>query len=172
MSSNVTRPPHSAFTEREHAPTRAAIRKILGRSLDAWDDVERHLAENYRLTSTFRFMYGERYGWALRFDRGGRLVAAMYPNRGRFTVQVILGRAQVDSAGSTGLPASVTTVLAAAKPYPEGRWLFVPVTSRKGARDLEPLFALKMARPPKAGASGGRTARDGATAQPGESGGR
>jgi hypothetical protein len=49
------------------------------------------------------------------------------------------------------LPASVAKVLAAAKDYPEGRWLFVPVRTLKGARDLRPLIALKLSRPRKAG---------------------
>jgi hypothetical protein len=38
-------------------------------------------------------------------------------------------------------------VLGAAKDYPEGRWLFIPVRSRKSAQELRSLIALKMSRP-------------------------
>jgi len=146
MSDAKTRPPFSGFSDKARKPTRAGILKILARARGAWDDIERHLAETYGLTGQLHWMYGQRFGWALRFQRGGRLVTAMYPNRGRLTVQIILGRAQVAAAGAMGLPAAVAKVLAAAKDYPEGRWLFIPATSVKGARELRPLIALKLSR--------------------------
>ena len=147
-----TRPPFSAFTEKARRPTEAAFRKALASALAAWDDLLAHLAESYHLTGTLEWMYGERYGWALRFRKGGRFVTALYPNRGKFVAQVVLGRAQVEAASKAGLPTSVHKVFAAAKDYPEGRWLFVPVKSVKGARDLRQLLALKLARPNKTAA--------------------
>jgi hypothetical protein len=92
-------------------------------------------------------MYGQRYGWALRFERDGRLIAAMYPNRGRFVVQVILNRAQVASAQAMKLPAHVDRALKSARPYPKERWLFIPVRSRKEARELQGILTLKLSRP-------------------------
>jgi hypothetical protein len=92
-------------------------------------------------------MYGAKYGWALRFRRGGRIIVAMYPNRGTLTVQIILGKAQVAAARAIGLPSRVLKVLEAAKDYPEGRWLFIPVKSRKAARELRSLIGLKLGRP-------------------------
>jgi len=144
-----TRPPFSAFTEKARRPTPAGMRTTLASALAAWDDLLAHLAESYHLTAKLEWMYGERFGWALRFRKGGRFVTALYPNRGKFFAQVVLGRAQVEAATRTGLPASVHKVFAAAKDYPEGRWLFVPVKSVKGARELRPLLVLKLARPAK-----------------------
>jgi hypothetical protein len=91
-------------------------------------------------------MYGKRYGWALRFEQGWRFALAVYPNRGHLTVQIILTRAQVAAASAMNLPSSVERVLQAATDYPEGRWLFVPVSTRKGVEELEPLIALKLSR--------------------------
>jgi hypothetical protein len=147
VGSAAARPAHGWFVERAREPTRAGVRRILAGAREAWEDLEHHLAESYRLTGSFHFMYGARYGWALRFRRGGRLVVAMYPNRGRFTAQVVLGRAQVEAASSMRLPRSVAAALRAATDYPEGRWLFIPVRSRKGAAELRPLLALKLSRP-------------------------
>jgi len=152
MSTPAIRPAFSAFTEKARRPTQAACRKMLARARAAWDDAVGHLAKTYRITGRLHWMYGERYGWALRFARAGRLVTALYPNRGRFTVQIVLGRWQVTAASAMALPASVAKVLAAAKDYPEGRWLFVPVRTLKGARDLRPLIALKLARSRKTAA--------------------
>jgi hypothetical protein len=146
MSSAATRPAFGGFVDKARRPSAAAIRKILARALAAWDDLVSHMAETYHLGGTLHFMYGERFGWALRFRRGGRFVMAMYPNRGRLTAQVVLGRAQAAAASAMDLAPSVAEVLAAAKDYPEGRWLFIPVKSLKGARELRPLIALKLAR--------------------------
>jgi len=70
----------------------------------------------------------------------------MYPNQGRLTVQVVLGRAQVAMADAMELPSNIAKVLRAAKDYPEGRWLFVPVGSQQSARELRGLIALKLSR--------------------------
>ena len=151
MSDAAARPAFSGFTTKAPRPTKVAFRKILTRARAAWDDIQGHLAESWHLTGKLHWMYGERFGWALRFARGGRFVMALYPNRGRFTAQIVLGRAQVEAASAMALPASVAKVLAAAKDYPEGRWLFIPVKTVKGARELRPLIALKLARPARDG---------------------
>jgi hypothetical protein len=44
--------------------------------------------------------------------------------------------------------------LEAAKDYPEGRWLFIPVKSRKAARELRVLIGLKLPRPRRVRVSG------------------
>ena len=149
----ATRPPFGAFTTKAKRPTETASRKALGRALPAWEDLLAHLAETYHLTGKLEYMYGEHFGWALRYRKGGRFVTALYPNRGKFVAQVVLGKAQVEAATRAGLPASVHKVFAAAKDYPEGRWLFVPVKTLKGARELRPLLALKLARPAKLAAN-------------------
>jgi len=146
MSTGAERPAFSGFVDKTRRPTRAGFLRILARARAAWEDIEGHLAETHHLTGQLHFMYGERFGWALHFRRGGRLITAMYPNRGRVTVQIVLGRSQVAAASAMELAPSVAKVLAAAKDYPEGRWLFIPVTSLKGARELRPLLALKLSR--------------------------
>ena len=115
MSSVAARPAFGGFVDKARRPTRANYLKILARARAAWDDLEAHLAETYRLTGVLHFMYGEWFGWALRFRRGGRFVVALYPNRGRLTAQIVLGRSQVAAASAMDLAPSVTKVLAAAK---------------------------------------------------------
>jgi hypothetical protein len=139
------KPAFGCFVDRTQEPSRASVRTELGKACAPWDELEGHLAEAYGLTGSFHFMYGTRYGWALRFERGGRLVLAMYPNREHLTAQIILNRAQVAAATSMGLPPAIARVLRAAKDYPEGRWLFVPVASLKTVRELKALIALKLA---------------------------
>ena len=135
---------YGCFVDRAHEPDTRSVRKALGKAFAAWDELETHLADAYRLTGSFHFMYGKRYGWALRFQRSGRLALAVYPNLEHLIVQIILNRAQVAAAADMPLPSAAARVLEAATDYPEGRWLFIPVASQKGIRDLEPLIALKL----------------------------
>ncbi len=141
------RVPHGCFVDRKHEPTSTSIRTALGKAATAWDDLVTHVADTYALTASLRFMYGSRYGWALRFEQRGRLALAVYPNHGYLTLQVILNQAQVAVAHSMKLAPVVVRALASATDYPEGRWLFVPVKSRKAAEELRSLIALKLGRP-------------------------
>ncbi len=154
MSSAAEREPYGAFLDRTREPSRASVLETLGRARAAWDDLEAHLTETYALEGSFHFMYGPRFGWAIRFQRSGRLVMAIYPNRGKFTAQVVLGQAQVAAAQRLDLSPRVMAVLKAATSYPEGRWLFIPVTSLRGARELRPLLALKVSRPKRGPTTG------------------
>jgi hypothetical protein len=147
MSTIAVRAPFGCFVDRTREPRRAGVRRALAGARPAWDDLEEHLAETYKLKSSFHFMYGPRYGWALRFERSGRLALAMYPNRGHLTVQIILSQAQIAVANTMSLPPRIVRVIERARNYPEGRWLFIPVRSGKGAKELRSLIALKLSRP-------------------------
>jgi hypothetical protein len=147
MDGVAPRVPFGCFVDRTREPGSARVRTALASARTAWDNLEAHLAGVYGLRGSFRFMYGKRYGWALRFEQGGRFVLAMYPNRGHLTVQIILTRAQVAVASAMNLPSAVARVLEAATDYPEGRWLFIPVTTRKSALELKTLIGLKLSRP-------------------------
>ena len=155
MKTRVTREPFSCYVDRKHEPSSGRVRKALGKACAAWGELEGHLNEVYGLKGSFHFMYGQRYGWALRFRRGGKLILAVYPNQGHLTVQVVLGRAQVAMATAMHLSSNIAKVLRAARDYPEGRWLFVPVRSRQSAREMRGLIALKLSRPSRRRNAGG-----------------
>ena len=145
MGGTSERAPFSCYTVRTQRPSQADVQKVLAQALDSWRHLIRHLEETYDLKGSLHYMYGRRYGWAFRFQRGGRLMLALYPNQGCLTVQVILGAAQVQAALKMKLSSLISTVLRSAKNYPEGRWLFIPVKSMAGAQSLKPVIALKIA---------------------------
>ena len=87
--------------------------------------------------------YGKNYGWAIRFRKGGKTLLSIYPANGRFTVQIIVGETHAKKASSLKLGKKVRNVLENAHPFPEGRWLFIRVASRKDVTDVEKLLPLK-----------------------------
>jgi len=137
-----------AFTDKTHQPTETEMLAALGPRADAWAEVVRCLREDYRAAADVRF-YGKSYGWALRFRKRGKALVSLYPGEGGFTAQIIVSEAQIAQALATGMGESVRRAIAAANPYPEGRWLFIRVDSSADLADLRRLLALKAGAGPE-----------------------
>ncbi|MBN1401495.1 MAG: DUF3788 family protein [Anaerolineae bacterium] len=89
-------------------------------------------------------MYGQRYGWARRFRLRRQFLASLYPTEGGVTVQINLGPEAVERAQAMGLGQGAQEAIARAHPYPEGRWLFIPVATADDIRDVQRLLALRV----------------------------
>jgi len=132
------------YTDKQRPPSVEELRAALGQRLTLWERHVAHLLAAYPAQEDLKFMYGRKYGWALRFRIGNQLLTALYPTQGGFTVQVNLGPEAVERALGMGLGASVQGAIARAHPYPEGRWLFIPVESESDLRDVQQLVALRV----------------------------
>ncbi len=132
------------FTDKSHQPTDAEVLEAIGPRLSIWQDLVHFVREKYPVQEDFKFLYGKNYGWALRFRIKGKLLVSLYPVKGGFTAQVNLGSDAVEKAQSMKLGKNVQHAIAQAHPYPEGRWLFIPVESEKDFRDIQRLLALRV----------------------------
>jgi hypothetical protein len=140
------------FTDKEHPPTDAETLAGVGAKLALWQRLLLFIRTNYRAQEDLKFMYGHPYGWALRFRTRGKLLTALYPTVGGFTVQIILSTAAIAQAQRLALSPHVQGVIAQAHPYPEGRWLFIPVEAESDVRDIEQLLPLRAEmKPPRTG---------------------
>ena len=133
-----------AFTDKKYQPAEDEILKVIGPKLSTWQELIRFIRENYPSDEDFRFLYGKKYGWALRFRIRGQLLTSLYPAEGGFTVQINLSQAAIERALGMELGQNVREVIARANPYPEGRWLFIPVRSPDDIRDIHQLLALRV----------------------------
>ena len=131
------------FTDKSHRPTSSEILEAIGPRLSTWQELIRFVREKYRVQEEFKFLYGAKYGWGLRFSTKGKLLTSLYPVQGGFTVQIILRPEAVEKAQSMKVSRNVQQAIARAKPWPEGRWLFIPAESEKDFRDIQQLLALR-----------------------------
>jgi hypothetical protein len=131
------------FTDKDHQPTGTEVFGAIGPMLPAWQVLIKFIRDNYAVQEDFKFLYGKKYGWALRFRINGKLLTSLYPTQNGFIAQVILNPAAVKQAQSMKLGKNVRQAIAKARPYPEGRWLFVPVESENDVRDIQHLLALR-----------------------------
>ena len=123
-------------------PTHEALRPALGAAAGWWDElVARIEAMGARGSFTWE---GPKHGWSLRYTRAGRPFVALSPGDGGFRVLVILGHAQVEEVPTLPLGQHLRAVFDAARQYPDGRWLFIPVTSAADVVDIVTLLATKL----------------------------
>jgi hypothetical protein len=135
-----------AFTDQARVPSAKDLKASLGSKLPVWEDLARCGEEICRREGEWKF-YGKNYGWALRYRKAGKALMSLYPGRNGLTVQVVLTEKQVARARALGLSERVRTLMEAAHPYPEGRWLFILITSRRGADEVKRLLAVKSGSP-------------------------
>ncbi len=114
----------------------------MGRTLRRWDDFCQFVEETYGVKGEWKY-YGRNFGWALRFRKGGKALVSLYPGKRSCTAQLILAESVVRKARRAKLGAVARTAIRRAYPYPEGRWVFVTVTSAAVAADVKKLLLLK-----------------------------
>ncbi len=132
------------FTDRKQRPGEAEIAGALGALRPAWDGLIQHIRGQYPTEEDFTFLYGKKYGWALRFRVRGQLLTSLYPTQGGFTVQINLDPQAIERVQQMDVGAAVRQAIERANPYPEGRWLFIPVGSADDLGDIERLLALRV----------------------------
>jgi hypothetical protein len=133
------------FTDKKHQPSETEILAAIGPRLPIWQELIGFIREKYPVQEDFKFMYGKNYGWAFRFRIKGQFLTSLYPAEGGFAVQVNLSPQAIEQALSLQPGKNVRQAIALAHPYPEGRWLFIPVESEQDATDIRQLLALRVA---------------------------
>ena len=77
-----------AFVDKKHQPSAEEIHQAIGPKLPVWEELVRFIREHYPSDEDFKFLYGKKYGWALRqaaypyLGRSGRAEALSFRNSG------------------------------------------------------------------------------------------
>ena len=131
------------FTDKSSQPTDAQVRDAVGAKLPLWQELIRAIRERYSVQEDFKFLYGKKYGWALRFRIKGQLLVSLFPTQGGFTTQVNLSPDAIEKAIAMKMSKNVQQAIARAHPYPEGRWLFIPVETEEDLNDVQRLVEMR-----------------------------
>jgi len=132
------------FTDKKHQPTDDEILQVIGSQVSVWQALIQFIRENYPSDEDFKFLYGKAYGWALRFRiRDKLLITSLYPTEEGFTVQINLSQAAIEQVQRMKPGENVQHAITRATPYPEGRWLFIPVKSMDDLGDIQQLLVLR-----------------------------
>ena len=124
---------HGAFTDRTSRQGEAEIETALAGAVTLWKELAAFVEDSFRVRSDWKF-YGKNYGWLLAYKKSGKALVSLYPNASSFTAQVILKDDQLARVPRELLIPELEAAIERAKPYAEGRWIFLSVVSK---RELE-----------------------------------
>ena len=137
------------MVERDKEPSEEEILRYIGKKASkAWAEIKDYLAENYDFTPEISF-WGEKYGWTIRYRKSGKTLTALYPEEGGFTIQIILGKKEVEKfqASRDEFSPEIRDLFDVTKQLHDGRWLWISQPEMGNMDDIKGLLEIK--RKPK-----------------------
>jgi hypothetical protein len=131
------------FTDKNIKPTDKDINYLIGSGKNNWDLLTNYLIQELKLKGEFKF-YGVNYGWALGFNKSGKSVIALYPDKDCFTIQIILNKNQVDSSLIEVKNQKLLELIQRTKSIHEGKWIYVMVDNKTDLKDIYILLNIRI----------------------------
>ncbi|MBB3187297.1 DUF3788 family protein [Microbacter margulisiae] len=131
------------FVDKNVKPDDTDLKDVLGEVGSQWNFLLHHLTTNLYLKGDFKF-YGVNYGWALRFTKNGKSIIALYPDKNRFTVQIILNGHQVEYALMQDISKQTSNLIRDTELIHEGKWIYLSVNKSTDLRDIEKLIDIRL----------------------------
>jgi hypothetical protein len=131
------------FKDKTSQPSDRDVLEAIGGTRPLWESLEQFVLDHDGVQGEFKY-YGKNYGWAVRFKKSGKALLSLYPGEKNFTVQLVLGQKEFERSEDLNLGKKIRNIIAKAHPYPEGRWLYIKVKSKRDATDVEQLLLIKV----------------------------
>ena len=135
--------------DKAREPTEEEMMSYVGeRAEEAWTELRQFIEDNYDFMPETVF-YGAKYGWTVRYRRSGKTLCSLFPEKGGFTVLVVLGRKEAKKALSMRdeLNPRVKNLLGNTEQLHDGRWLWIRISTINDVDDVKKLLQTK--RKPK-----------------------
>ncbi|MFX1482757.1 MAG: DUF3788 domain-containing protein [Promethearchaeota archaeon] len=139
--------------DRDCEPTEKRILEYIGKEAsELWSELHMFLAENYDFQPELSY-WGDKYGWTIRYRKSGKTLVAFYPENEGFTVQVILGKKEVEKFQRMRdeLSQEIVQLFNDTKQLHDGRWLWIQQPGNGTVEDIKKLIQLKRRPKPQTG---------------------
>jgi len=137
------------MTDKVRKPTEEEIIGFIGEpAKEAWLEIRQFLEDRYDLVPETLF-YGAKYGWTIRYRKGGKTLCSLFPEKGGFTVLIVLGRKESEKALliRDELSSKIRKLLGDTEQLHDGRWLWIRLLTASDTDDVKKLLQIK--RKPK-----------------------
>ncbi len=126
-------------------PSKEEIREFIGERLLFWQEIHQNIEENYDFTKELIF-FTKKHGWAVRYRRKGRTMAYFFPEKGAYSILIILGKKEVEEVNlmKNKLNLQVKSVFDNTKQLHDGRWLWVRVLTKSDIDSFKVLLSAKI----------------------------
>ncbi len=135
--------------DKAREPTEEDMMRFVGeRAEAAWTELRQFIENSYDFLPETVF-YGAKYGWTVRYRRSGKTLCSLFPEKGGFTVLVVLGRKEAKKTLSmrNELSSRVNEILGNTEQLHDGRWLWIRMLAMNDVDDVKKLLQTK--RKPK-----------------------
>jgi len=104
---------------------------------NVWLEIRRFIEDRYGLVPETVF-YGAEYGWTVRYRKGGKTLCSLFPEKGGFTVLIVLGKKESEKALSIRdeLSSKIQKLLENTEQLHDGRWLWIRLLTTSDTDDL------------------------------------
>ena len=133
------------MTDKARKPTEEETVSFIGeRAKGAWLEIRQFLEDRYDLVPETIF-YGAKYGWTIRYRKGGKTLCSLFPEKGGFTVLIVLGKKESEKALSMQdeLSSKIRKLLGDTKQLHDGRWLWIRLLTTSDTDDVKKLLQIK-----------------------------
>jgi hypothetical protein len=134
------------FLDRSDPPTHEALEVALASTAGWWMRIERWIGATYGVTGEPLF-YGKESGWATRYRRGGKSLVTLLPMHDALRAVVVIGPSAAAGMNALRIQPETLAAFERARPYPDGRWLELPIASEADVDDLLTLISHKSPPP-------------------------
>lgn len=138
------------ITDKSAPPDDSAVRDWIGpKAFGHWAELRKWIEAFYPGVFAPDWLYGgKKRGWSLRYKKT-KAFCTFLPEYRRFSVVVVLGAAEREKFEERrhGWRSHLVKLYDEARPYPDGKWLNVTISSANDRHDVTELLTMK--RPPR-----------------------
>ncbi|TET11325.1 MAG: DUF3788 domain-containing protein [Candidatus Thorarchaeota archaeon] len=114
-------------------------------AISSWKQLQEYLTTHYDLHAPELQFGGQKYGWCIRYRRGGKTLCTLYPEKGGFTILIVYGKKEVEMfiERQSEISDQLVTLFHETKQFHDGKWLWIQVSDSKLLGDLRIVLAIK-----------------------------
>ena len=141
---------YSRMIDKTHKPTEEEILSFIGEhAKEAWLEIKQFIEKHYDIEPETLY-YGTKYGWTIRYRKGGKTLCSLFPEKDGFTILITLGKKESEKVLSLfdELSSKTQKLLRNTKQLHDGRWLWIRLLAKSDTDDVKKLLQIKR-RPKK-----------------------
>jgi len=130
----------------DHTPTPSEIGSYIGGTAkELWLELNQYLDDRFKVKPKFAYSScSGKPGWNLKYQKSGKALCTLYPEKGRFVVLVVVTLTFVENLHESGYANPIIwEVIEESRPFNKTKWLMIPVEDRAGLESTMELIDLK-----------------------------
>lgn len=127
-------------------PTVSETGSYIGGAAEAlWLEINQYIENRYKIKPKIAYSAcSGKPGWNFKYQKSGKALCTLYPEKNRFIVLVVVTLAFIESLNETGYANPfIWEIIEEARPFNKTKWLMIPVADRAGLESVLELISLK-----------------------------